>query len=188
MICHSLKNIPTFFEIFGKNPRVSVGQISLEKDNPVYINTLSVYINTLSLSLLKGAIGCLVFFPSHLYRLGQGLRTSIFLRKVLHIWIFRLVCLGSTLSIFGEKLQPLGFLLGFLRNWWETCSSFSLIFIVLLTISSNRFPLKVIKCLFFSQEDPICSQILILGHLLVVINSSVNFLVYSLGDSKKIFR
>ena len=39
-----------------------------------------------------------------------------------------------------------------------------------------------------SQEDSICSQILVFGHLLVIFNSSVNFLVYSLGDSKIIIR
>ena len=33
-----------------------------------------------------------------------------------------------------------------------------------------------------------CSQILLVGHLLLSINSSINFLVYSFGNSRKIFR
>ena len=38
------------------------------------------------------------------------------------------------------------------------------------------------------QSVPVCSQILLIGHLLLSINSSVNFLVYSFGNSRKIFR
>ena len=42
--------------------------------------------------------------------------------------------------------------------------------------------------IFELQNVPVCSQILLIGHLLLSINSSVNFLVYSAGNSKKIFR
>ena len=40
----------------------------------------------------------------------------------------------------------------------------------------------------YHQSVPVCSQILLIGHLLLSINSSVNFLVYSFGNSRKIFR
>ena len=36
------------------------------------------------------------------------------------------------------------------------------------------------------QEVPICSQLLLVGHLLLTINSSVNFLIYYLGNCRKI--
>ena len=36
------------------------------------------------------------------------------------------------------------------------------------------------------QEVPVCSQIVLVGHLLLTINSSVNFLIYSLGSFKNI--
>ena len=38
------------------------------------------------------------------------------------------------------------------------------------------------------QHVPVCSEILLIGHILLSINSSVNFLVYSFGNSRKIFR
>ena len=38
------------------------------------------------------------------------------------------------------------------------------------------------------KEVPVCSQILQIGHLLVIFNSSVNFLVYTFGNSTIILR
>ena len=37
------------------------------------------------------------------------------------------------------------------------------------------------------QEVPICSQIVLIGHLLLTVNSSINFPVYCLGNFKKVF-
>jgi len=38
------------------------------------------------------------------------------------------------------------------------------------------------------QEVPVCSQIVLVGHLLLTINSSVNFLIYSLGNFRNILK
>jgi len=38
------------------------------------------------------------------------------------------------------------------------------------------------------RKVPVISQILLIGHLLLSVNSSVNFLVYSFGNSRKVFR
>ena len=35
---------------------------------------------------------------------------------------------------------------------------------------------------------PVCSELILVGHLLLTINSSVNFLVYTLGNSRKVLR
>ena len=37
------------------------------------------------------------------------------------------------------------------------------------------------------QEVPICSQIVLIGHLLLTVNSSINFPIYCLGNFKKVF-
>ena len=38
------------------------------------------------------------------------------------------------------------------------------------------------------KEVPVCSQLLLIGHLLLTINSSVNFPVYYLGNCRKVVR
>ena len=38
------------------------------------------------------------------------------------------------------------------------------------------------------QEVPVCSQLVLVGHLLLTINSSVNFPVYYLGNCRKVAR
>lgn len=38
------------------------------------------------------------------------------------------------------------------------------------------------------REVPVCSQIVLVGHLLLTINSSVNFLIYSLGNFRNILK
>ena len=38
------------------------------------------------------------------------------------------------------------------------------------------------------KKVPVCSQILLISHLLVTFNSSINFLVYSFGNSSMVLR
>ena len=47
---------------------------------------------------------------------------------------------------------------------------------------------KEADLLILFQTVPVCSQLLLVGHLLITINCSVNFPVYYLGNCRKVVR
>jgi len=77
-----------------------------------------------------------------------------------------------------------------LRKRERRLARISLLIVIIFIICHSVKNIPTVFELFGKdpRNVPVCSQILLIGHLLLSINSSVNFLVYSAGNSKKIFR
>ena len=127
IICHSLKNIPTLVEMFGKDPRVSC-------------------------------------------------------------WKY-------------DDWTPIWRVIKNVKNWhWRTDNIYHFLLIKSISrgfLQDARSVVSLMTCKTFLhthsklkwfQHVPVCSQILLVGHLMLSVNSSINFLVYSFGNSRKIFR